>query len=101
MQESIGRATRTTVIAALFFVVLMLGVPSFFTSGHLNGAVGDAAASGPGNRVLRIGWIEFQSSVSTLNPLLYTMAEEMMLIWPCYSTLMTRDVDGNLVGDLA
>jgi ABC-type transport system substrate-binding protein len=42
-----------------------------------------------------------QAAIGTLNPLLYTMAEEMMVIWPCYSNLLTHDVDGNLVGDLA
>jgi ABC-type transport system substrate-binding protein/PKD repeat protein len=54
-----------------------------------------------GDRVLWIGWIDFQSQLASLNPLGATMSTEMAIIWPCYSTLLTYDNDSRLIGDLA
>lgn len=86
---------------AVFLAVLMLGLPSFnFGGQHVNVSPADNAAATAGNRVLTVGWPEFTTSIATLNPLLYTMASEMMTIWPCYSYMFTRDVNGNMIGDL-
>lgn len=93
-------ATRMTVVAAAILAFLMIGVPGWNVD-NATGPVDNAAASGPGDRTLRVGWIEMQAAIGTLNPLLYTMAEEMMVIWPCYSNLLTRDVEGQIIGDLA
>ena len=103
MEGNLGRATRTTVLTAMFLAVIMLGVPSFVIDGNegVITAVDDAAAVGPGDRVLRVGWPNLQSDIQTLNPLTYTMGAEYVVIWPCYSFVLTRDVDNNLIGDLA
>ena len=61
----------------------------------------DATTSSAGSRVLRIGWPDLQADIQTLNPLLCTMGAEYAVIWPCYSTLLARDVDNNIIGDLA
>jgi ABC-type transport system substrate-binding protein/PKD repeat protein len=63
--------------------------------------IDQASAFGPGDRTIRIGYQNFQSNLATLNPLLYTMGEEMDLIWPCYSSLLQHDLNLNIIGDLA
>jgi len=40
-------------------------------------------------------------SFNTLNPLLAESDGDLMTIWPCYSTLLTRDADTQIIGDLA
>ena len=104
-EGNFGRATRTTAIVAIFAAVLMLGIPSFDQSIWSNdlAPVGEAAAAGnPGNRQLTLGWADFTTTIATLNPLDYTMATEYMVFAPCYSTLLTYDLDGKTrVGDLA
>src|SRR4030042_742582 len=101
MEGNSGRATRTTILTAMFLVVVMLGVPMCVIDNPAMTAVDNAAAAGPGDRVLRVGWPNLQSDIQTLNPLTYTMGAEFVVIWPCYSTVLTRDVDNNLIGDLA
>jgi len=104
-EGNFGRATRTTAIVAIFAAVLMLGIPSFDQSIWSNdlAPVGEAAAAGnPGNRQLTLGWADFTTTIATLNPMDYTMATEYMVFAPCYSTLLTFDIDGKTrVGDLA
>jgi ABC-type transport system substrate-binding protein len=85
----------------MFLVVVMLGVPMCVIDNHAMTAVDNAAAEGPGDRVLRVGWPSLQDDIQTLNPLTYTMGAEYVVIWPCYSMVLTRDVDNNLIGDLA
>jgi ABC-type transport system substrate-binding protein len=102
MKMNIGRATKTSMFMAVFLAFLMLGLPSFGT-GHqvANGAV-DQASAAAGSRTIYIGWVGMRDSVATLNPLLYTMAGEMSVIWPCYSFLTQYDIDGQTrIGDLA
>jgi ABC-type transport system substrate-binding protein/PKD repeat protein len=98
MEGNSARATRTTIFAAIFLAFLMLGLPSLSNSG--THGITDNASATAGDRSLRIGMVGFAGSVSTLNPLLYTMAEEMFVIWPCYSTLFTYDENAQQIGDL-
>ncbi|MEM2892247.1 MAG: PKD domain-containing protein [Thermoplasmata archaeon] len=100
MDEYVGRTTRTTAFVAVIVAFTMLGLPALNLGGDGDGIAANAAAD-PGNRVLRIGVVGMVGSISTLNPLLYTMAEEMLVIWPCYSTLLTYDVNAQMIGDLA
>ena len=95
-----GSATRGTVFVALFLAVLMLGLPSLQVGDQSVGATGNASAA-PTDRPVRISVIELTTAINTLNPLSYTMGQEMDVIWPCYSSLLTRDVNVQLIGDLA
>jgi ABC-type transport system substrate-binding protein len=95
---------RTTTLIALLVMVMLIGIPAsplFDRLGTDLSPVGQASAFGPGDRTIRIGYQNFQSNIATLNPLIYTMGEEMDLIWPCYSSLLQHDVNLNVVGDLA
>lgn len=97
-----GRIARTAFLIAVFAIALMLATPSFRMGGHelVSSPVGGASASA-GDRILRMGWVNLVGDIQTLNPLLYTMGAEFMVIWPCYSMLLTRDVNNQLIGDLA
>lgn len=100
--ETSTRATRTTVMAAIFLAALMLGVPSALTGGKQMSATDNAAAAnGPGDRLFIVGGLDFTNAVSTLSPYKYTSAQEMMTIWPCMSTVLTYDMDGIVIGDIA
>ena len=99
MNEIGFRTARTTAIAAVFFVMLMLGVPSYFAPGQQLTTTTNAAAEDV-QRDFIIGVSEL--SVSTLNPNTYTMVGESMLIFPCYSTLLQYDKTmDNIIGDVA
>jgi len=93
-------ATRTTALTALFFVILMLGVPSFFTGAqHLDATTNVSAAGIDVERKFVVGVSSL--GISTLNPNVYTMSNEGQVIFPCYSTLTQLDMDMNVIGDLA
>lgn len=98
MNNSCLRTTRTTVISAVIFATLMVGIPSFFNAGEGLESAGVAAAVDV-ERAFTVGVVEL--TVSTLNPNTYTMVSEAMVIFPCYSTLLQYDVDNNIIGDLA
>jgi len=103
MKEIGTRASRITLLTAVFAAVIMLGSPVLQLGDNnldLN-AVDNASAGGPGDRTLRVGWTAFQDMMKTLNPFLYTWGAEIDVIFWCMSTLMTYDEDQNLVGDLA
>ncbi|UCE80415.1 MAG: PKD domain-containing protein [Methanobacteriota archaeon] len=91
------RFSRTTLIVAVSFSVLMLGLPSFAETGI--SPVGKAAALPDVDRLYKIGTLDL--SVSTLNVFEYTMVDEAMCIWSCMSTLLTYNLDLEIVGDLA
>jgi ABC-type transport system substrate-binding protein/PKD repeat protein len=91
--------TKTTILSAVFFVLLMLGVPSFFTPGQQFETTAVASASEDVVRSFTIGVADL--GVSTLNPNTYTMVAEGLLIFPCYSTLLQYTVDMEVIGDLA
>ncbi len=96
--------SRTTMLTAGFLMLMMVGIPTGVLTGGEDDSIGSADTAsgfGPGDRTIIIGYPNFQSNMATLNPLLYTMGEEMDVIWPCYSTLLTYDVNNNPVGDLA
>lgn len=90
--------TRTTVLSALFFVMLMLGVPSFFTTGNQFETTSTASAEDV-DRNFIVGVADL--AVTTLNPNTYTMVNEGSLIFPCYSTLTQFDLEMQVIGDLA
>jgi ABC-type transport system substrate-binding protein/PKD repeat protein len=92
-------ATRTTALSALFFVILLLGVPSFFTPGQQVELTTTASAGEVKTRVFVVGVTDL--GISTLNPNTYTMSNEGQVIFPCYSTLLQYDLDMNIIGDLA
>src|SRR5512137_541510 len=102
MTAGFGRATRTSMIMALLIAALMLGLPSFGIVHEGATTAIDQAAASAGDRTLYVGWVGMRDSMATLNPLLYTMAAEYVVIWACYSMLTQYDVDGvTLIGDLA
>ena len=92
------RWTRTAVVSAVVFAMLMLGVPNFMAPGQQFEAASSAQAADP-ERNFVIGVAEL--SVSTLNPNTYTMVGEGMVIFPCYSTLLQYNLDMEVIGDLA
>jgi ABC-type oligopeptide transport system substrate-binding subunit/PKD repeat protein len=91
------RVSGTRLIAALSFAVLMLGLPSFAENGI--SPVGEAEALPDVDRLYKIGTLDL--SISTLNVFEYTMVDESMCIWSCMSTLLTYNLDLEIVGDLA
>lgn len=95
-----GRVTRGTVLVAVFLAVLMLGLPAFQVGDKSVGATGNASAAAR-ELPVRISVINLVTAINTLNPLAYTMGQEMDVIWPCYSTLLTRDANAKIIGDLA
>lgn len=96
------RASRMTLLIAVFAAVLMLATPTIpiGTNSIDLGSVGNASA-GPGDRTLRIGWTSLMDQIETLNPFVFTWGAEGNIIWNCYSTLLTYDPDQKVVGDLA
>ncbi len=92
-----ARVSRTTVIAAVSFAVLMLGLPSFAENGI--SPVGTAAALPDVDRLYKVGVLDL--AIATLNLFDYTMVNEAMCIWPCMSTMLTYDLDMEITGDLA
>ncbi len=92
------RWTRTAVVSAVVFAMLMLGVPNFMAPGQQFEAASVAQAVDV-ERNFVIGVNEL--SVSTLNPNTYTMVGEAMVIFPCYSTLLQYNLDMEVIGDLA
>ena len=92
--------SRRTAFAALFFTVLMLGVPSFFMGYSGMGMVSNAKAEVVDverNFILAVTDL----TVATLNPNTYTMATEGYVIFPAYSTLLQYDENTEVIGDLA
>jgi ABC-type transport system substrate-binding protein len=84
-------------------VVVLFGIPAIPLGGGDRSSVnpvGQASASGAGDRVIRIGEPDFTQNMATLNPLVYTENEEMETIWLCYDTLLMYDVNKNVIGDL-
>ena len=101
MDRKVGGIRASAIISALV-CVLMLGLPPFGLLGQQTGlSPVDEVAASAGSRVLTVGWPGFLSSLTTLNPLLAVTPSDMMAIWPCYSRLLTRDVNNQIVGDLA
>jgi PKD repeat protein len=92
-------ATRITALSALFFVILMLGVPSFFTPMHQLETTATASAGTEVERKFIVGVADF--GISTLNPNTYTMSNEAQVIFPCYSTLTQFNLEMEIIGDLA
>jgi ABC-type transport system substrate-binding protein len=102
MGISFGRATRITAFAAVLIVVMLLGAPVLQLGGKTVSVspVKNVAAAN-GSRVFSVGQVDYMGGMASLNPFLYTQAEEMETLWPCYSTLVMYDRDLNYVGDLA
>jgi len=100
MAREFGKVTRISVIVTVLVALVMLAAPVLQIGGKSVSPVGDAAAAN-GSRVFNVGMVDLTGGVSTLSPFMYTMSAEFDLIWPCYSTLLTYDVNAKIVGDLA
>jgi len=61
----------------------------------------DNVSAARGDRVFNVGVVGYVGDMASLNPFGYTMSSEYETIWPCYSTLLTYDVNNNIIGDLA
>ncbi len=86
---------------ALVVGVLVLGMLLAMPSSGINSNDNNASTMANGSRTFSIGIVDYAYNVATLNPFLYTTTQEFQTIMPCYSTLLTYDIDGNLIGDLA
>ena len=100
--NSRARATRTTLFLAFALAFVMLGLPAFNLGGNdvQLGATGNAEAA-IADRIYTVGWIGFLDDFATMNPFLYTMAGEYVVIWSCYSFMLQYDLEGKFMGDLA
>lgn len=91
---------RTIICASAALAMLLTALPStHFAS--TDGEKRTAETLANGSRVFNVGVVGYASSVATLNPFVSSSSAEFQTIWPCYSTLLTYDVNSKLVGDLA
>jgi ABC-type transport system substrate-binding protein len=97
----LGRVTRVSAIVAVLLTIAMLGTSFQLGNKSVNLSPVDEAAAANGSRVYTIGEVDYGGGMATLNPFLYTQAEEMQTVWPVYSTLIQYTLDLNYVGDLA
>ncbi len=103
MGEGFGRFSRASALVAVVIAVSMLGTPVLNIGGNSVNVspvdnVNVAAASG---RTFTVGEVDYGGGMATLNPFVYTQAEEFQTIWPVYSTLLMYDIDNKIIGDLA
>jgi ABC-type transport system substrate-binding protein len=97
-----ARTARSAFAALVGLIVLLSGIPVLGSFMGFDGlSASDRVAAGPGERALRIGWVNMTEDIATLNPLMMFNPCEKAVIWPCYSSLLTYDEDAKLVGDLA
>lgn len=97
-----GRGSRTALFGAVFFMVLLVGIPSYFMPGVGLESAGKASAGEVIDRQFVVGVVGFHDGVSTFNPNTYTMVGESLFIFPCYSTLLQYNPDATqIIGDLA
>ncbi len=104
MREGFGKVTRISAVVAVLLAFFMLATPVLEIGNKtVNiGPVNDNnVAAANGNRVFTVGEVDYGGGMATLNPFAYTQAEEFQTIWPIYSTMLTYDVDNNIIGDLA
>ncbi|UCE91583.1 MAG: PKD domain-containing protein [Methanobacteriota archaeon] len=93
-----GRTTKMSIFVVFAMVAAMFAGPSLVTNGNVEPPVMNASAVDP-SRIFTVGTVEL--AISTLSPFTYTMADEWMVIFPCYSYLLTLDENAEVVGDLA
>ncbi len=89
------------VLCASVALVMVLTVLSSMQSSFGNNEKRGAENLANGSRTFNVGAVDYMTSVATLNPFVSTMSAEYETISPCYSTLLTYDVNANLIGDLA
>ncbi len=88
-------------VSGLIAAVLLLLAPfAMISSAGVAPDDSGGTLGSPGSRTLSVGWPELQSDIQTLNPLFAFLDAELYVIWSCYSTLLTNDVDGGIIGDL-
>ncbi len=98
--RSIFRARATKTLLAVVLAILMIGIPSFLTGGDAVKIVDEASAADRDRGQFVVG-LSGELTISTLNPNTYTWMAEAMVIWSLYSSLLQRDVDNTIIGDLA
>ena len=103
MGDSFGKVTRMSAIVAVLVAFIMLASPVLQIGGKtVDVSPVKSVQAANGNRVFTVGQVDYGGGMATLNPFLYTQAEELETIWPCYSSLLMYDIDGStLIGDLA
>jgi len=94
------RARATKTFGAIVLAILMIGIPSFLTGGDALNVVDQAGAVDRERSQFVVG-LSGELTISTLNPNTYTWMAEAMVIWSLYSSLLQRDVDNEIIGDLA
>jgi hypothetical protein len=92
-----SRLVCALTVAALFLLLPFAAVPPAYA---LSEDLEDTFAS-PGSRTMRVGWPGLVDDLQTLNPLLAVRDAEIFVTKVTYSTLLTRDVRNEFVGDLA
>ncbi|MBN1678490.1 MAG: PKD domain-containing protein [Candidatus Thermoplasmatota archaeon] len=90
---------RRLTIAVVVMAAVLLGAPySMLLKQEEPAHEGRSGVLATEERPLRIGCAGYE--MSTLNPLKAVYSSEMVVLWSCYSTLLTRDAEGVLRGDL-
>jgi peptide/nickel transport system substrate-binding protein len=95
-RSSYAAITSSILVIVLAAAAVSMTLPS---AGIGNDGIRASVEAGPGDRTFTIGVPDMY--VNTLNPFFYTGSAEYMTIWPCYSSLLTYDADGAIIGDLA
>lgn len=98
---AVARFSARILASIVLVIVLVVASVSMTLSspGFGEEELGASAEAGPGDRTFTIGIANMY--IDTLNPFFYTAGAEYMTIWPCYSSLLTLDADGAIIGDLA
>jgi len=100
MGEPANNRLRVLLCVSVAIVMVMTVLPSMRSSTADNEKK-SAETLANGSRTFNVGIVDYTGWVSTLNPFMYTSSAEYMTIYPCYSTLLTYDINANRVGDLA
>ena len=94
------RNNRRFIVLTAVFITAALALPS--AALNMGGIAGTSSAdSSDLPRTFTIGVVDFVGSVASLNPNQFTMEAEWMAVYPCYSTLLQYDREGEVTGDLA
>jgi len=101
MGESFGKVTRMSAIIAVLLALIMLATPVLQLGSKTVDVSPVTSVQAASGRTFTVGQVDYGGGMATLNPFIYTQAEEMETIWPCYSTLLTYDINSNIIGDLA
>lgn len=101
MGNSFGKVTRMSVIMAVLLAFIMLASPVLQIGGKTTDVSPvKSVQAAPGDRVFTVGQVDYGGGMASLNPFVYTQAEEMETVWPVYSTLVIYDLQENYIGGI-